>query len=454
MAKKTIYDAVIIGAGASGLMAAVTAARTGAKVILLEHMDQAGKKILATGNGRCNYTNTDQNPDAYYCTHPQFVGQVLRQFSYEDTIRFFEELGIRPIQKNGTCIYPESGQAASVRQVLLAEVRRLRIPMLLSVGIRSIHKVQDVRIGGTFYPYLFELQTKEQPFYSRHCILATGGQAAKKTGSDGSGYLYAKQLGHTIQKPLPALVPLLADAKKWKLPAGIRIGCTAALYVDGMFQAQEHGELQITDYGLSGIVIFQFSRIAAKALAQNRHVQVFLDWKPEQSKADLTAYLAMRFSSQYHAGQTVEESMIGFLPDKLIPPVCQRAGIRTEEPCCTCSKKQVRKLAALLKSFEVCITGTKPFDAAQVTAGGISVEEIHAASMESKKVPGLYFAGEIIDVDAKCGGYNLQWAWASGYAAGKSIGTTSTKGEAQRPASFPAFCQSVRGAATGLLDPG
>lgn len=421
MKKATIYDAAIIGAGASGLMAAVTAARAGAKVLLLEHMDQAGKKILATGNGKCNYTNLDQSLEAYYCECPDFAGQVLRRFSHHDTIRFFEELGIRPVKKNGTCIYPESGQASSVRQVLLAEVRRLRIPLYVSAGIRSIHKVQGIRIGENVFPQLFELETKEQPIYSRNCILAAGGQAAKKTGSDGSGFLYAKQLGHSVRKPLPALVPLLADDKTWKLPAGIRISCTAALYVDGALKAQEQGELQITDYGISGIVVFQFSRIAARALEEGRQVYVLLDWKPMETEAGLAAYLAARFSSRYHAGQTVQECLTGFLPDKLIPVVCRRAGIQPEESCSGCAKKQSKRLAALLKNYEVCITGTKGFDAAQVTSGGVPVQEIDAGSMESKIVPGLYFAGEIIDVDAKCGGYNLQWAWASGYAAGRSI---------------------------------
>ncbi|MCI8891810.1 MAG: NAD(P)/FAD-dependent oxidoreductase [Eubacterium sp.] len=426
MTKTTIYDAAIIGAGASGLMAAITAARAGAKVLLLEHMDQAGKKILATGNGKCNYTNMDQGLESYYCECPGFAAQVLQQFSHYDTIRFFEELGICPVQKNGTCIYPESGQASSVRHVLLAEVKRLRIPLQVSVGIRSIHKERDIHIHGNFYPHLFVIQTKQQPVYCRNCILSAGGQSAKKTGSDGSGFLYAKQLGHTIQTPLPALVPLLADYAKWKLPAGVRISCAASLYADGKLKSQEQGELQITDYGISGIVIFQFSRIAAKALAQGSLVQVILDWKPEQSEAELAANLEARFSSPYHTGQTTAECMIGFLPDKLIAPVCKRAGIQTEELCSKCGTKRVQKLAALLKNYKVHITGTKSFEASQVTAGGIPVQEIDPESMESKIVPGLYFAGEMIDVDAKCGGYNLQWAWASGYTAGKSIRAAET----------------------------
>lgn len=418
---KTIYDAVIIGAGASGLMAAIAAARAGADVILLEHMDQAAKKILATGNGKCNYTNADQEIENYYCDDPDFVRIVLEKFSFQDTVRFFDELGIRPVQKNGTCIYPQSGQASSVKDILLAEVRRLHIPLLLSVGIRSVHKNHQK---------LFEIETKERRFYGRACILAAGGCAAKKTGSDGSGYVYAKQLGHTIVPPVPALAALLTDEDHGRLPAGIRIACTAALFVDDKKQAVERGELQITDYGISGIVIFQFSRIASKALAQHRQVRVSLDFQPELSKEQLAEYLAARFCSIYHKEQTMADALLGFFPDKLIPVLLMRAGLAADRKSARCSRKQAARLADQSKRYEVLISGIKGFDFAQVTAGGVPVHEINPHRMESKKTAGLYFAGELVDVDAKCGGYNLQWAWASGYTAGISVKEINhTKGE-------------------------
>lgn len=411
--EKMIYDTAVIGAGASGLAAAVTAARAGARVILLEHMEQAAKKILATGNGKCNYTNADQGLENYYCEDLDFLRQVFGQFSYPDTIRFFEELGIRPLQKNGTCIYPESEQAASVKSVLLAEAERLQIPLLLSVGIRAVHKRNTQN-------EVFEIETKESVIYSRTCILAAGGKAAKKTGSDGSGYIYAKQMGHTIREPLPALVALSADYTDWRLPAGVRVSCAAALYVDGEKRACERGELQVTDYGISGIVVFQFSRIASMALAENRRVQVRLDLKPDMSGEELAGYLTERLSNVFHRDQRIEAGLVGFLPDKLIPVILSRAGIRAAEAGRNCSSRQAGRLARQMKNYEIRITGNKGFDSAQVTAGGVPVQEIHAENMESKRVPGLYFAGEIVDVDAKCGGYNLQWAWSSGFVAGKS----------------------------------
>ncbi|MDE7312504.1 MAG: NAD(P)/FAD-dependent oxidoreductase [Eubacterium sp.] len=432
--KKKVYDTAVIGAGASGIMAAVTAARLGAEVVLLEHMEQAAKKLLATGNGKCNYTNTDQAIGNYYCEEPAFVRTVLEQFPYTETIRFFEELGIRPVQKNGTCIYPESEQAASVKSALLSETERLQIPLLLSVGIRRIHKLYNQKIGGSIERQLFQIETKGDTIYSRTCILATGGKAAKKTGSDGSGYLYARQLGHTLIQPFPALTALLADLKKWKLPAGVRIGCTAALYVDGVQRACETGELQITESGISGIVVFQFSRTAAKALAENRQVHVCLDFKPNMPQPELAAYLLERFLSIYHSAKRVDEGMVGFLPDKLIPVVRKRAGISGQMRCGQCTMPQAERLAAVLKAYQVDITGTKGFDSAQATAGGVSVQEIDAVRMESKKIPGLYFAGEIVDVDAKCGGYHLQWAWSSGAAAGRAAASAAQTGHAGKKA--------------------
>lgn len=432
--EKKIYDAAIIGAGASGLMAAVTAARAGAEVILLEHMEQAAKKLPATGNGRCNYTNTDQELGHYYCAQPGFVQTVLAQFSYSDTVHFFEELGIRPARKNGSCIYPESGQASSVRNVLLAEIDRLHIPLQLSVGIREIHKLRDVHRNsyqqhksrdmhrnGDHHGDIFEIVAKGQTVFSRACVLATGGKAARKTGSDGSGYLYARQLGHTVPEPLPALVPLQADYRKWKLPAGVRAGCAARLLIDGEQEAYETGELQITDYGISGIVVFQFSRIASRALASHKKVQVALDFKPDMEQEELAAYLGKRFHSIYHSHQAVEEGLMGFLPDKLAAAILLRAGMAGAMMCKNCGERQAGHLAQLMKNYVVEVTGTKGFDAAQVTTGGVPVQEICAESMESRLVPGLFFAGEVVDVDAKCGGYNLQWAWSSGHVAGLSV---------------------------------
>lgn len=430
---KKIYDTAVIGAGAAGLMAAITAARLGMRTILLEHMDEPAKKILATGNGKCNFTNIDQNPENYYCEDSGFVGTVLAQFAYRDTVQFFQELGIEPLQKNGTCIYPESEQASSLRSALLAEIQRLEIPLVTALGIRSIKLVSKQEAYQKKQPgRMYVIQAKDQEFYSDTCILATGGKSAKKTGSDGSGYVYATQLGHSLSNALPALVPLQADYKQWKLPAGVRSGVMVQLFIDGKRAAQECGELQITDYGISGIVIFQLSRFVSRALAEQKKVQICLDFKPNLSIEELEQLLSARFKSVYHVHKTVRECLLGFLPDKLIPVILNRAKTDTGMRCKACRHQQVENIARQLKNFAVPITGTKNFDASQVTTGGIPVQEIDACTMESKIVPGLYFAGEIVDVDAKCGGYNLQWAWSSGYTAAKAATHKILQGKHQK----------------------
>ena len=316
--------------------------------------------------------------------------------------------------------------------------------MLLSAGIRSIHKDipakgsacrPQVRPAGSgAYPFIIE--TKKQRIYTRTCILATGGKAAPKTGSDGSGYIYATQNGHRLIPPLPALVPLEAGGSRLKLPAGVRTGCRATLYTGGTKTACEQGELQITDYGISGIVIFQFSRFVSRALADHRQVHVLVDFKPDIPQAQLAAYLQERLHSPYHAHKSPERCLNGFLPDKLIPVILKKAALPEETAAGTYSSRQCTILADTLKHYKIMIKGTKGFGAAQVTTGGIPVSEINPLTMESGIMQGLYFCGEIVDVDAKCGGYNLQWAWTSGYTAGKS--------SAAYCAETPAICNVQR----------
>lgn len=408
--KGKLYDVAVIGAGAAGLMAAITAARVGAQVLILDHAQEPGKKLLMTGNGHCNYTNLDMSLTHYYCEDRQFLHSVLGQFDSAAVIAFFAELGIRPTQKYGTCVYPESEQASSVREVLLMECSRLHITMLQSIGIRGISKQSDV----------FFIETKSGFFQSSRCILATGGTCFRKTGSDGSGYLYVRALGHTITPQVPALVPLVVSPSRNKLPQGVRIHSTVTLTIDDAPVAAETGELQITAYGISGIVVFQLSRIASRGLEAGRRVAALLDFKPDSKTGELEAYLAHRFSGAYMCKKTMADAMTGFVPDKMIPVLLQHAGISMDMPCVQCDELQLRQFVKTLKEYRVEIEGTKGFEQAQATAGGVVVSEINPQTMESQLVRGLYFAGEIVDVDGICGGYNLQWAWASGHVAGLS----------------------------------
>lgn len=381
--RKTI---AIIGGGASGMMAAIAAARAGGKVILIEHKDRLGKKILATGNGKCNYTNLFQEKYCYRSDVSDFPYKVITRFPAEETIRFFKELGIYPKDRNGY-IYPNSGQASAILDALRFTVEKSGVTILYE------KEVTDIKRNAKG----FRICTKEETVKAEAVILACGGMASPVTGSDGSGYQLAKLFGHSIVSTVPALVQLHTK-ESMKPLAGIRTDGAIRLLVDGREVASDTGELQLTAYGISGIPVFQVSRYAAKALQAGKKVTARLDFLPGLTENEVQKYLDTHEPWQYS----------GLLNKKLlqvIPPV-----------------------ASILKNFPVTITKTNGFDQAQVTAGGVSVEEIDPATMESKLVSGLYFAGELVDVDGICGGYNLQWAWSSGYQAGISAAGNSAAG--------------------------
>ena len=401
------FDVIIVGAGAAGLMAGISAARKGAKVLILEHMDSAGKKILVTGNGKCNFTNEKQGIAYYRGKNPAFVLPVFETFGLTETLKLFEELGVMPKSKRDGYYYPASGQASSVKEVLLMECRQRKVRIAYNVGLRFIRKESDV----------FVFDTKQGEFRSKTCIIATGGKAAKKTGSDGSGIPYIVGFGHKLTDIVPALVGL--QGKQSFLPeiAGIRAENKIEIYIENEKIAEETGELQLIETGVSGIPIFQLSRYAAYGLLEGKPVYVLLDFLPEQTQEDTCAMLKLRFSVN-GAGKTAKEALIGLFPEKLIGTLLKEAGIAPEIRAEKCSLEELKKLTSIIHHLRVDITGTKGFDAAQVTAGGVDTDEIEPATMESKLVSGLYFAGEVVDVDGMCGGYNLQWAWSSGWVAG------------------------------------
>lgn len=402
------FDVIIAGAGASGLVAGISAARAGASVLILEHMERAGKKILATGNGKCNFTNEKQGIAYYRGKNPAFVLPVLEQFGLSKTLAFFEELGISPRNKRDGYYYPASGQASSILEVLLMECRRLKVKLAYNVGIRTITKQQN--------GFLFE--TKQGVFEGRKCIIATGGKSAKKTGSDGSGFPYIVSFGHHVTDIVPALVQLQGKQSFLKEIAGIRAENTVTLYIENEKITEETGELQLTGNGVSGIPVFQISRYAAYGLLEQKKVHVLLDFLPGQPERDTTELLVRRFDT-YGQGKTAKEALIGLFPEKLIPVFLKEADISPGIRAKQCSREKLETLSQVIRQLRVDITGTNGFDGAQVTAGGVDTEEIQAGTMESKLVSGLYFAGEVMDIDGMCGGYNLQWAWSSGWTAGR-----------------------------------
>ncbi|MCI9378487.1 MAG: aminoacetone oxidase family FAD-binding enzyme [Eubacterium sp.] len=396
---------LIIGGGASGMAAAIAAARNGASVTILEHMDRIGKKILSTGNGKCNYTNHRQGLRFYRGENPAFVLPVFRQFGFEETVAFFRELGIYPKERDGY-FYPASGQAASVLDALRMELRRLRLQVVTGCNLTSVQK------EGAF----FKAVAGTKAYYADCCIFACGGMAFPKSGSDGSAFSFIRQFGHTFVQVVPALVQLKASQPFFKSIAGVRTDASVKLYVEQKLVCEDRGEVQLTDCGISGIPVFQVSRYAAKALGRGERVHAALDFVPFLGNGDLFWEVKGRFMRG--DGKTAEEALVGLFSKKLIPVFLKQNGIILKGDAAAVPEGKLRALCGYLKEAWVDIIGTKGFEAAQVSAGGIDTREICAETMESVLEPGLYFAGEVVDVDGMCGGYNLQWAWSSGYVAG------------------------------------
>ena len=404
------FDVVAIGGGAAGLMAAISAARAGAKVVILEHKEKTGKKILSTGNGKCNYTNEKQDIACYRGENPDFVMPVFKQFGFPETVAFFEEIGVTPKAKNGY-YYPASEQATAVLEVLRLEANYLRVKEVCECEIMSVKRTDEG----------FILHTSAGGFYGKSVIFATGLLAAPKSGSDGSAFQHIEKFGHHFIDVVPALVPLQGKQAFFKQIAGIRAEIQAILYVENEEITSEYGELQLTDYGVSGIPIFQLSRFATKALKAGKKVHIMLDFLPHMNLEDTVTLFEKRLHKAEQK-KTLCECFVGLFNKKLAEVLIKEAGISLGDSPKKVTGEQITRLAQLAKGLRVDITGSKSFEQAQVCAGGVDTDEICPDSMESKLVPGLYFAGEVVDIDGMCGGYNLQWAWSSGYVAGLHAG--------------------------------
>ena len=404
------YDVIVVGAGASGLIAAIAAAEKGGSVLIIEQKEKAGKKILATGNGKCNFTNMHQTPDCYRSDDSTFAMKVLSNFDNKRTLEFFERLGIVPMNRNGY-IYPNSEQAVSIVSVLLMKCEALNIDI---VYMEKVIETSEPDFTVT----TVKADKGKAVYYGKKLILATGGSATPKLGSDGSGYLLAKDFGHKIVKPLPALVSLKSPDKFCKTVSGVRTRAKASIYVDKELLIEEEGEIIFTDYGISGIPIMQISRYASRALDEGKSVYLILDLLLNYTLDELIGLLINRCNN--NPDKTTEQMLVGMLNQKLNYIIIKEAKLNHESPCHILSKSDIIKLAKVIKSLKVRINETNTFDFAQVTSGGVKTSEIDSNTLESKLKKGLYLTGELIDVDGTCGGYNLQWAWSTGYIAGKS----------------------------------
>lgn len=403
-----MYDVIIIGAGASGLMAAAAAASKGARVALLEHKDDIGKKILATGNGRCNFTNTDMSVNKFHGSKA-LIKNGLSQFNYADTIRFFKELGI-PAYDNAGYIYPNSRQAASVVAAFRMELMRLHVDVKTGINITDI-KPADDRTG-------YCIQTDRGSFKSKRLIIACGLTASPKLGSDGSLFRQIEALGHHIQKPLPALCGFSCDGLNFKKITGVRCDATVASVIDGQMTEQNTGELQLADYGISGIPVFQISSLMSRALDKGQMVEVIIDFLPAFSDDELNGYIKDRIITTTD-NRSLNEMLNGLLNNKLLLELIHKSGVSPDKKGRLLTDDDCKSLTRSIKHTAVSVKKPRGLEFAQVCTGGIYTKEIDVRTLESKIHPGLYFCGELLDVDGICGGYNLQWAWTSGYIAGE-----------------------------------
>ena len=387
-------------------MAAITAARNGADVCIYENKDKAGKKILATGNGRCNFTNTCQDPSFYRSDNKDFPLKVLNKFDYKDVLDFFFELGICTNDRNGY-IYPKSDQASAILEVLLYEAKSLGVKIITECKIAEIRKRKKE----------FKLiSEKGDAFKADKVIVCAGSKASPVTGSDGSGYTLAKSLGHSLVPVLPSLVQLRCKEKFYKKVSGVRVNGKVTLYVNNKETASDTGEIQLTNYGISGIPVFQISRYAATGLYNKKEVKAVINFMPDFDEGALKDFIVNRINTR--PLKTIDEFFTGIFNKKLAQLFVTILNIKESVLVKDLSDRDIERIVKLISSFTTEVTETNSFEQAQVCAGGINTKEVNDETLESLYVKDLYFAGEILDVDGICGGYNLQWAWSSGYVAG------------------------------------
>ena len=399
-------EIAVIGGGASGLMAAITAKKSGKEVVILERKDRILKKVLITGNGRCNITNVNANISNYFGKNISSVENILNKFTPQDTINFFNGLGIVCNEENRGKVYPLSGQASSVVDALRFEAEKLGIKIETEFHVRKIEKD-----GFKFKIYSEDRKKIE----AGRVILAAGGQSYPELGSNGSGFELAKELGHSVTKLSPSIVQLKTEKNQVKGLQGIKTDVAVTAYGDNKKICTYDGELLFTDYGISGNVVFNISFV----MPLYKDVEFEIDFMEKFDYNELYEMLKERKKIMSHL--TMENYFNGMINKKLGQFLSKVSGIeKLSKPVKDLSDSDIRKLCTVLKKYRVKILETTGFKNAQVTAGGVSLDEVNTETLESKIVKGLYFSGEVLDVYGECGGFNLQWAWASGYIAGEN----------------------------------
>lgn len=403
-------DCIVIGGGAAGMMAAITAAGAGAAVTLLERNQKVGRKLYITGKGRCNVTNNCSAQEVLNSTpcNGKFLYSCMERFSPSDTMDFFTGLGVTLKTERGSRVFPASDRAADIIDALLRELRRKKVEIIETRALELL--TENGAVTG--------VRTENGVLRCDRVIVATGGVSYPLTGSTGDGYDMARSAGHTVVEPKGSLVPLTSDDPCCARMMGLALKNTGVKIKNakGKVVYQNQGELLFTHFGLSGPVILSAS--AHLRRFDRERYTVCLDLKPALDEEKLDARLLREFEEK--SNRDLINALDGLLPRAMIPVMVERSGIPPETKVHSITRQQRRALLEKLKCFSIELTGTRPVEEAIVTSGGVKVAEIDPKTMQSKLISGLYFAGEIIDVDAYTGGFNLQIAWATGHAAGQA----------------------------------
>ncbi len=399
-------DVIVIGAGASGMMAALTAAeKPRCRVILLERQARAGRKLLATGNGRCNLTNLNQD-DRFYHTETPALLHALHEFGAAQTLEFFSRLGLVTVAEESGRVYPFSDSANSVGDVLRFALAQAGVELLCGAEVTSVRRTK----GG------FSVESNGKTYRADRLIVACGGPAGAKLGGTDSGVRLLRMLGHSATALTPSLVQLRTAPEPVRALKGVRAEADLTLTAGGAVLACSGGEVQFTDYGVSGSAVFDLSREAARRAGA---CELTLDLMPLMPASALEALLYER--CRRLPALTAEDLLTGVVHNRLGRVLIRHAGIPLSQPVPTLDDAALRAVSASVKAFRLPVTGTMGFDGAQVTAGGAVGSQFDPQTLESLLIPGLYACGEVLDVDGDCGGYNLQWAWSSGRLAGQLL---------------------------------
>lgn len=399
----------IIGGGASGLMAALFAARNSANVIVYEHNNGVGKKILASGNGRCNIINTSATPDDYAGKDPSFIAYALKQMNFHYFQSLCHSIGlILDIKEDGRC-YPLSNEAKSVQQALMNAVLQAGATILTEHKVMSLSKKEAI----------FTVVTDQGSRPFDKVLIATGSEAAPQLGASADGYIFAAHFGHCIHPAYPSLVQLHLASKYPSKMAGIKITAEVSLIIDGKVVQKVTGDTLFASYGISGLAILDISEKASHALLNKQRVSIRLNLLPRYGREELETILKNLFTAI--PAYTLESSLCGILPAKIVSSLLSEASLDATADASSLTTKEIKKLVHLIGEWKFEVNGTHGFKHAEVSGGGIDTAQINPKTMESTLISGLYFAGEVMDIVGKRGGYNFHFAWASGMIAGKEM---------------------------------